>query len=99
VSDLLNRISAAQREAGERVVMDDLRERGLLDIVKPTKEPNCFADYCEMRGISYEGAAHDSARWFYYRGILDAQKGILRDLQESITFVERSKSATEVTSG
>lgn len=32
MSDLLDRIRAAQVNAGERVVMDDLRSKGLLDI-------------------------------------------------------------------
>jgi hypothetical protein len=34
VNDLIDRIRAAQIDAGERVVMDDLRARGLADIVQ-----------------------------------------------------------------
>ncbi len=34
MSDLTDRIAAAQREAGERVVMDDLRQKGLLGVVQ-----------------------------------------------------------------
>lgn len=31
MSDLIDRIEAAQREAGERVVLDDLKAKGLLE--------------------------------------------------------------------
>jgi hypothetical protein len=58
MSDLLNRIRRAQIEAGERTVMDDLRERGLLDVVMPPvpkiNERTAFERWALTKGYDLE---------------------------------------------
>lgn len=52
MSTLLNKIASAQREAGERVVMEDLHAKGLADIVQnaPLEQ---FAEWVEQWATAY----------------------------------------------
>lgn len=57
VSDLLERIAAAQREAGERVVMEDLAARGLLDVANWPRDPKSGRLLCSPAQPMPKGAA------------------------------------------
>lgn len=57
MSNLLERITRAQIEAGERVVMDDLREKGLLHVVTEAdavEEKIANGDLCQADGKPHE---------------------------------------------
>lgn len=92
MSDLLDRIAAAQRDAGERAVMDDLQKKlgghprdQLMDLSSAQPSPVTGGDTLIQRLRAYRGAVWETTEC--YNGVREEAALQIEALREALQMV------------
>lgn len=92
MSDLLDKIRAAQRDAGERVVMDDLQKKlgghphdALKDLSSASPPPTTGGDTLLQRLRAYRGAVWETTEC--YNGLREEAALQIETLREALRMV------------